>query len=97
MISGGSCASGQTEHLCASSTTLCNHRYCTHKHLIPEILPSVCAQWVLQMLIDDYEQQCMALLQEHLQCYQADGNAFIWWTLVVDEMHLEHMGKAEGI
>jgi hypothetical protein len=49
------------------------------------------------MLINDYEQQCMALLQEHLQCYQADGNTFIWWTLVVDEMHLEHMGKAEGI
>jgi hypothetical protein len=38
------------------------------------------------MLIDDYEQQCMALLQEQLQYYQADVNAFIWWTLVVDEM-----------
>jgi hypothetical protein len=86
MISGGSCASGQTKNLCTSSTTLCKHRYCTHKHLIPQILPSVCAQWVLQVPTDDYEQQFMALLHKHLQCYQADGNAFIWWTLVVDEM-----------
>jgi len=77
---------GQNIYLCASSTNLCKHRYCTHKHLIPRILPSVCAQWVLQMLIDDYEQQCMALLQEHLHCYQADENAFIWCTLVVNEM-----------
>jgi hypothetical protein len=55
---------------------------------MPGILPSVCvcAHWVLQMLTDDYEQQRMALPQDHLQCYQADGNEFIWWTSVVDEM-----------
>jgi hypothetical protein len=38
------------------------------------------------MLTGDYEQQCMALWQEHLQFYLADGNAFIWWALVGGEM-----------
>jgi hypothetical protein len=57
MISGSSCASGQTDHSCASSTTLCKHRYCTQQHLMPGISPSVCALWVLckcwQMIVSN--------------------------------------------
>jgi hypothetical protein len=37
----------------------------------------LCAQQVLQMLTGDYEQQCMALSQEHLQFHPANGNAFM--------------------
>jgi hypothetical protein len=48
------------------------------------ITKCVCTVGPPQMLTDDYEQQHMALLQENLHCYQADGNAFIWWISVVD-------------